>query len=48
MQNDTRTEKEIHQVFDFTLLLKGIHALIEIIGGFVFLFYYQSHYRQFC
>ncbi len=26
-------EKEIHAVFDFTLLLKGLHAAIEVIGG---------------
>jgi uncharacterized membrane protein len=28
-----RREAEIHNVFDATLLLKGIHAAIEIIGG---------------
>ncbi len=33
-----QTEKEIHQLFDVTLLLKSIHALIEIIGGFIFIF----------
>ena len=38
MQNNAKTEKEIHQIFDVSLLLKGIHALIETIGGFVFLF----------
>lgn len=38
MQDDIRTEKEIHEIFDLTLFLKGIHALIEIVGGFVFLF----------
>lgn len=38
MQDDIRTEKEIHEIFDLTLFLKGVHALIEIVGGFVFLF----------
>ncbi len=32
---DANTEKEIHQVFDITLILKGIHACIEIVGGFL-------------
>ena len=38
MQKDKRIETEIHEMFDVSLLLKGIHALIEITGGFVFLF----------
>jgi uncharacterized membrane protein len=38
MQENTQTEKEIHEIFDISLLLKGIHALVEIIGGLVFLF----------
>jgi uncharacterized membrane protein len=38
MEKDLQVEKEIHQLFDVTLLLKSIHALIEIIGGFIFLF----------
>jgi uncharacterized membrane protein len=29
----SRTEAEIHQLFDVTLVLKGLHALIEMIGG---------------
>ncbi len=28
-----QTEAKIHKIFDFTLLLKGAHAAIEIIGG---------------
>ncbi len=32
------TEKEIHQLFDFTLIVKGIHALFEIVGGCVLFF----------
>ncbi len=31
-----RAEKEIHQVFDATLILKGAHAAIEVIGGALF------------
>jgi uncharacterized membrane protein len=38
MQNDVQVEKEIHQLFDASLLLKGVHALIEVGGGLVFLF----------
>ncbi len=34
---NSRTEQEIHKVFDFTLLLKGAHAAIEILGG-IFLY----------
>lgn len=30
---NNKTESEIHKVFDFTLLLKGIHAAIETVGG---------------
>ncbi len=28
-----KTEAEIHKIFDVTLLLKGIHAFVEILGG---------------
>src|ERR1035437_5232202 len=38
MQKDKQVETEIHEIFDASLLLKGIHALIEITGGFVFMF----------
>jgi uncharacterized membrane protein len=31
--HDERVEVKIHQVFDATLLMKGIHAAIEIAGG---------------
>jgi uncharacterized membrane protein len=38
MTNSTnQTEAEIHKVFDVTLVLKGIHAAIETIGG-IFLY----------
>jgi uncharacterized membrane protein len=30
---EPKKEEEIHQIFDITLILKGIHAIIEIIGG---------------
>lgn len=30
---DQKIEKEIHKVFDLTLILKGAHAFIEIAGG---------------
>lgn len=34
MTNSTnQTEAKIHKVFDITLLLKGIHAAVETIGG---------------
>lgn len=34
MANTTnQTEAKIHQVFDVTLLLKGVHAALETIGG---------------
>ncbi|MXN66987.1 DUF2127 domain-containing protein [Stappia sp. GBMRC 2046] len=29
-------ERRIHQVFRFSVILKGLHALTEIVGGFVF------------
>lgn len=38
MNNNPQTEKEIHEIFDISLSLKGIHALVETVGGFVFLF----------
>jgi uncharacterized membrane protein len=34
-QKNSGTEKEIHEVFDITLLLKGLNALAELIGGFL-------------
>ncbi len=34
MLNEKR-EKEIHELFDVTLILKGLHALVEIVGGFL-------------
>lgn len=32
---EIKREAEIHKIFDVTLILKGIHASIEIIGGFL-------------
>lgn len=31
--SDANREKEIHKVFDITLILKGLHAFFEIVGG---------------
>jgi uncharacterized membrane protein len=33
MPSSARTEAKIHKIFDFTLVLKGIHAFAEILGG---------------
>ena len=33
MSLKNKTEKEIHEAFDLVLLLKGIHAIIELAGG---------------
>ena len=35
-------ETSIHRVFDVSLILKGIHSVIEIIGGFLVLFVSQQ------
>ncbi|MDD5165056.1 MAG: DUF2127 domain-containing protein [Candidatus Pacebacteria bacterium] len=35
-------EKYIHRLFDISLLLKGAHAVIEVIGGFIVLFISQD------
>lgn len=32
------TEKRIHETFEISILLKGLHSVIEIIGGFLILF----------
>ena len=34
----TQIEQRIHRAFQFSLVLKGLHALIECAGGLVFLF----------
>lgn len=31
-------EKSIHELFEISVILKGIHAVIEIVGGFFLLF----------
>ena len=33
-----KIEKEIREVFDITLILKGLHALVEVVGG-LFLYF---------
>lgn len=33
--NEAKEEKEIHRIFDLTLALKGVHALIEMAAGFL-------------
>jgi uncharacterized membrane protein len=35
-------EKYVHRLFDISLILKGIHSIIEIVGGFVVLFISQA------
>ncbi len=35
-------EKNIHRVFEVVVVLKGIHAVIEIISGFIVLFITQN------
>ena len=35
---DVKTEKEIHELFDATLVLKGIHAALELVAGIVLYF----------
>jgi uncharacterized membrane protein len=40
--NIWRNEKYIHRIFDIGLMLKGLHSIIEIIGGFLILFISQQ------
>jgi uncharacterized membrane protein len=35
VSSNQKTEEKIHQVFDVTLFLKGIHAAVEILGGVI-------------
>jgi uncharacterized membrane protein len=42
-----RNETLIHRVFDISLILKGIHAAIEIVGGFFVLFISQEMVANF-
>ena len=37
-----RNETYIHRIFDISLILKGMHAVIEIVGGFLVLFISQQ------
>ncbi len=39
---DLNNEKYIHRIFDISLILKGLHSIIEIIGGFLILFISQQ------
>ena len=36
-------EKYIHRIFDISLILKGAHSVIEIVGGFLVLFISQEY-----
>lgn len=38
-----KEEKTIYEVFEITIILKGIHAAIEIIGGVLILFINQAY-----
>lgn len=35
MQDKIKLDKEIHEIFDIVLILKGLHAVVEIVGGFI-------------
>lgn len=35
-------EKYIHEIFDITIILKGIHSLLEVVSGLVILFISQK------
>ena len=35
MPENVKLEKEIHQLFDLTIILKELHEFIEIVCGFV-------------
>lgn len=39
-------EKNIHRLFEVSIILKGVHALIEIVGAFVVLFISQSFLQR--
>ncbi len=39
---DSNSEKYIHRLFDISLILKGIHSVIEIVGGILVLFISQA------
>lgn len=41
------TEKEVHDFFDFALILKGIHAVIEIGSGLIFYFVSTENISRF-
>jgi uncharacterized membrane protein len=36
------TEKRLYQTFEISILLKGLHAVIEILGGILFLLFNKS------
>ena len=40
------TEKNIHRLFEISIILKGVHALIEIVGAFAVLFISQSFLQR--
>lgn len=43
MKNNREKEKQIYLVFEVSVILKGIHALVEIVGGFLILFINQAY-----
>ncbi len=45
LDNETK-EKEIFYIFEGSVILKGIHALIEIVGGFFVLFVSHNFIMQ--
>jgi uncharacterized membrane protein len=38
MQTNPKKEKSIYRLFRISVILKGVHALLELIGGFILLF----------
>jgi uncharacterized membrane protein len=47
MMNIFKNEKLVHRIFDISLILKGIHSAIEIIGGLAVLFISQEMVANF-
>ena len=38
MSTTSKREKNIHRLFEISVLLKGLHALLEVVGGLFLLF----------
>ena len=45
-QQSEPSEKKLHILFEFSVILKGIHALIETVSAFVVLFISQSFIQK--